>query len=460
MERRNFIRASILSSLIVPGFYAKGTSIEQETSGNFLKEPAQNIPVSGQYDVIVCGGGPAGVSAAISAARAGAKTALIEWKGCLGGVMTTGVLPWILDHSNKKGFMDELKRELSRSGGVGTVPIASHNYSFDAENMKLVLDQLCVNAGVDLQFHTQIVATVKKKNRISHIVTESKSGREAWEAKIFIDTTGDGDVAAKAGCGFDMGNEDSSVQPATLLGLIGGVNFEEIKDYVRWEKDAGQGSKKRLLGLIQQNGLNLSYKSPGIYPIYDDLFFIMSNHAYGVKCNDSRLITQATINTRKELNLTIQALKSLGGAWKNIRLLATGEQIGVREGRRIHGLYTVTKDDAVNGQRHPDGICQATFGFDVHTLNDPRKPNTGSRPSQTSGEKAKSYDIPARSLIAKDVNGLMMAGRNISGDFLAHSSYRVTGNAVAMGEAAGKIAAKAALDNILPQDVVKKEYGV
>lgn len=460
MKRRNFLHTSILGAMVLPNFFVKEANIENIVSGNFLKEPSRSISIKDQYDVIVCGGGPAGVAAAILAARTGAKTALIEWKGCLGGVMTTGILPWILDHSNKRGFMDELKQELARSGGVGTASIASHNYSFDAENMKLVLEQLCVNENIDLQLHTQVVAVVKKKNRITHIVTESKSGREAWCAKIFIDTTGDGDLAAKAGCGFDMGNEEGTSQPATLLGLINGVNLEEIKDYVRWKNDTGQASKKRLLNLIQQTGMDLSYKSPGIYPIYDDLFFIMANHVYGVNCNDSKKITQATISARKELNQVIQALKSHGGVWKNIRLLATGEQIGIREGRRIHGLYTVTKDDVMNGQKQPDGICQVTFGFDVHSLIDPRKQNTEGKRQGNPGAKAKPYDIPARSLIAKDVNGLMMAGRNISGDFLAHSSYRVTGNAIAMGEAAGKIAAMAAVNGILPQDIVKQKYGM
>jgi len=202
-----------------------------------------------------------------------------------------------------------------------------------------------------------------------------------------------------------------------------------------------------LLAEIQRAGADCSYSKPVIYAIRDDLFSMMTNHQYKVNPLDTGEITQATIMARQELHRQIDALRNLGGIWKDIRIVGTAGMIGIREGRRIHGLYTLTVDDLHNGARFSDAVCRATFSVDVHAL-DPSK-NKGI----DLGYRVKPYDIPLRSLISKDVKGLMMAGRCISGDFIAHSSYRVSGNAVAMGESAGEVAAKAALRKKLPQEV-------
>jgi hypothetical protein len=323
--------------------------------------------------------------------------------------------------------------------------------------MKLLLEEYCLDAGVDIRLHMRVVGTViNRKKRLTHIFTESKSGREAWTGKIFVDATGDGDLAALAGCKFDYGDPENNfvAQPFSLLAMIGGVQFCEIKSIVRWAEDTGSGSKKRLLSLIQSGGFDPSYQNPSIFPIRNDLFLLMANHEYGVNGTNTADVSKATFQARKEISQIIKALKKTGGAWKDIRLIATAEQIGIREGRRIHGLYTVTAQDIVEGRRHNDAVCQATFGIDVHSINKAHENATG----YNRGLKSQPYDIPLRALIAKDVNGLMMAGRCISGDFLAHSSYRVTGNSVPMGEAVGKVAAKAVLTNQLPQNVELSEW--
>jgi hypothetical protein len=141
-------------------------------------------------------------------------------------------------------------------------------------------------------------------------------------------------------------------------------------------------------------------------------------------------------------------LKKLGGIWKNLHLVNTAEQVGIREGRRIHGLYTVTTEDITGGARHADGICRVHFGIDVHST-DP----TQGKAIAKHNYKALPYDIPLRALIARDVNRLLLAGRCISGDFYAHASYRVTGNAVALGQGAGVAAALSARHQTLPQEL-------
>ncbi len=449
MKRRNFIQLGALSPLLsIPGINKYSQKLP---NGNSVWEPERNVQVMGEYEVVVSGAGPAGVCAAIESGRNGAKTLLIEAHGCLGGVWTSGLLTWILDQANKPGLMREIEDHLFTRKGVSKDINTGSILSFDAEIMKLLLEELCLEAGVDILFHTRVVASVKdNKNRLTHIVTESKSGREAWKGKVFVDSTGDGDLAALSGCGFDFGREgDNALQPFSMLVLVSGINFDEIREFSRWAGD--KGSKKRLLEEIKKGGFNPSYLNPGLYPIRKDLFMMMANHEYGYSPLNAAEVTKATLIARKEVNNIIDSLKSNGGLWKNIRLVATPEQIGTREGRRIHGLYTVSKEDLIKGSRFKDAVCRVTFGVDVHSVS--KQDEESNDISYNQRIRSKDYDIPLRSLIAKDVGGLMMAGRCISGDFIAHSSYRVTGNSVALGQAAGRVSAIAAKKNKLPQEV-------
>jgi len=453
MKRRSFLKSAGTAGVGLTFITRGATPSHSFSDSHSVTEPQRIIPVGGNYDVIVCGAGPAGVSAAVASARKGARTLLVEAHGCLGGIWTAGGLTWILDQAGKTGFMREIEAGLTSRGGANTEIDTGKVLSFDLEVMKLMLEELCVEAGVDILYHTRVVSSVKDGGkRLTHIITESKSGREAWSGKIFIDTTGDGDLAAVSGCGYDLGR-DGSMQPFSLLALVTGINFDEIREFSRWAGDsaAGSPSKMKFLDEIERGGSSPSYLKPALYPIRKDLFKMMANHEYGYSPVSASDVTKATIHARKEINSIINALRNNGGIWRNIRLLATAEQIGTREGRRIHGLYTVTKEDLINGSAFEDAVCRVTAGVDVHSLTRPADKN--SQQSYNQGVRSRGYDIPLRSLIAADVYGLMMAGRCISGDFLAHSSYRMTGNAVAMGEAAGRTAATAAKKNSLPQEI-------
>ncbi len=426
-----------------------------ELKGEWFAEAGREIPVVGDCDVLVCGSGPAGFAAALAAARSGARTTLLEVHGCVGGVWTAGLLSWILDGFNKPGIMAELLGRLEERKNGRRVKSA---WVYHPEPMKLLLEDMLQEAGVRIRLFTRVVGAVPDaKKRLAAVLTESKSGREVWTARTFIDATGDGDLAAQAGCRFDFGRPgDGVTQPMSLLSLIHGVRTDEIAPFVNHLAEArglGRG-KENLLAELRSAGIDPSYGGPSIFEIRDGLYALMANHQYKVSAIDADDVTRATLEARRENHAMIDALRKKGGPWKGLEILATGEQIGTREARRIHGRYSVSDDDLKNGARFEDGICRVTFGIDVHSTDPAQTKAIESKPF-----KSKHYDIPLRSLMAKDVDGLVLAGRCISGGFIAHSSYRVTGNSVAMGEAAGVVCAVAAREKVLPHEVPFEALG-
>ena len=447
LKRRSFLRAAFSGALVTPGAM-NAQQVEKAIAGQFHEE-ARDLPLVEDADVIVCGAGPAGIAAAITAARAGAKVRVFEWRGCLGGVWTAGLLGYLLDF-DKPGFNQELMHRLTeRNLRRGT---SKSSLEYDPEGMKLLLEEMFVEAGVKFQLHTRVSAAYREGQRLATIVTESKSGRQAWRAPVFIDTTGDGDLGALAGCSFEYGESDSCpCQPMSLNALLVCKDAALLKNCTHGEDSK---AKDNFLAEIGRTGHFPSYSKPTMWQIRDNLMLVMMNHQYAVPCFDAAKITEATVQARAEMHKIVNGLRKLGGPWEGLQIAATAEQIGVRDGRRIKGRYVVNKDDVIAGARYDDAVVRATFSVDIHALS---AENNKKAAYHNAGIKTKPYDIPLRALIAKDVDGLMMAGRNISGDFIAHASYRVTGNSVAMGEAAGVTAALAALSKRLPHEVEWKE---
>lgn len=395
-----------------------------------------------EADVIVCGGGPAGVAAAIASARKGAKTILIEQYGVLGGAMTSSLVGIILDYKNKSGIMKEIVDRLEKSDAQYSARV------YDAELMKVTLDQMCDEAGVGVRLYTRVTgAKVTKRlgKSIEYITTESTSGTEKWYAKIFIDATGNGDLGAYAGCGFDLGQAGTGkMQPMSLLCTVTGISKDSLlaHKFLSQSGLTSRQAKENLNKEFERAGVNCSYKLPTMFPVREDLFAVAMNQEYGYSSLNADEMTKATLEGRKEINNIVEKLRSLGGMWSELRIVNSASQIGVREGRRIHGMYTLTTEDITKGTKFDDAICRVTFNVDVHSL------DSGQSGYSTSEVKSKPYDIPLRCLIAKDVNNMMMAGRCISGDFYAHASYRVIGDSVTIGEAAGMVAAEAVIKGI------------
>lgn len=446
--RRQFLRTAFSGALVAPTTL-KAVGVEKAAAGRFHEE-ARDLPLVEDADVIVCGAGPAGVAAAIMAARAGAKVRVFEWRGCLGGVWTAGLLGYLLDF-DKPGFNQELLKRLDeRDMRRGT---STKSICYEPEGMKLLLEEMFVEAGVKFQLHTRVSAAYREGRRLATIVTESKSGREAWRAPVFIDTTGDGDLGALAGCRFEYGEAQACpCQPMSLNALLVCKDAEALAAFIhKSDPSKADGiAKDAFKAEIERAGHFPSYAKPTLWQVRDDLLLVMMNHQYGVPCFDAAKITEATVQARAELHKIVNSLRQLGGVWQGLQIAATAEQIGVRDGRRIVGRYRVDKNDLVTGARYDDAVVRPTFPVDIHALS---KEANRTAAYSNAGVKVRPYDVPLRALIAQDVDGLMMAGRNISGDFIAHASYRVTGNSVAMGEAAGVTAALAALSKRLPHEV-------
>lgn len=408
-------------------------------------------------DIIVCGGGPAGFAAALTAARSGARVQLIERSGALGGTWTLGILSTVSDMRRKTQLIQELGSRLEAIIGAplrydqsGIIPAVEYGFSISPEWVKLSMESMCREAGVNIRLYSTVTEVRREGNLIRSVVTESKSGREEWVAPIFVDATGDGDLAAAAGCAFEQGNpENGRSQPLTMHVLVTGLNEDDVRPYIRWGRSpADKGKRLDFAEVLNAAGAIISYGQPTIHQLGEGLFILGINHEYEPDSLNADALTEATLRGRAECLNAVAALRKYGGIWANIEAAVTSSFIGVREGRRIRGRYVVSRDDLLKGRRHADSICRVTFPVDIHSTDPEQDKGYGD-----AGVQMHPYDIPLRALIAADVDNLILAGRCISGDFYAHASYRVVGNAIAMGEAAGILAHKSVIRTCPPASV-------
>ena len=465
-------RRGFFGTAMAAGAAAAGGRAVADGGNRAFSEPARALPVDDWADVIVAGGGPAGVAAAVAAARFGAKVRLLELQGCLGGVWTAGLLTYIFDFNKSETGWEIIRRldaygarVVDRPGEEGMRHYKrglDTDWVYEPEYMKAVCEDMCAEAGVRVTLQCPVTAAYRDASgrNVETVVTESKNGRQAWRAKTFVDCTGDGDLGARAGCGFDMGfGPEGWGQPATLNALVvvddgdavarGGFVSNEPAMWTRLDNpETGKPASHHIVAShklkaeLRRAGLEPSYGDPTLFRFHRNLFCFMANHEYKLRVDDAQGVSDATLRARKEVLALAAGLARLGGPWKGFRVAATAEQIGQRDARRLHGRYTVTRDDVTAGATFPDAVTTSYFGIDIHGLD--KKANDVRAAGQSFGVKFRPFQIPLRACRAKDVDNLYMAGRCISGDFYAHASYRVTGSAVAIGEAVGKAAARQA----------------
>ena len=400
------------------------------------QEPAREVPVINETEVLVCGGGPAGFAAALGAARAGAKTMLIEVTSCIGGQATSGLM------SHWSGGTDgPVTDELWKRAEAALYPgedIYTLNVINHVKTQKIMLDML-IEAGVEIQLYTFICDTIVENGKIKGVITESKSGREAIMSEIVIDCTGDGDVAYKAGAEFVKGREkDGRMQPVTLVFKIGGVDFDNAVFPGRFESNFEiPGGRIQDLGkkhIKFPAGHVLLYKSS----IRGYVVVNMTN-LIDIDGTDVRDLTRAEIVCREQIEDIMDFLRKMVPGYKSAYLIDVASQMGVRETRHFIGEYTITAEDIVEARIFDDWIATRNyFNFDIHSLDGPGLDKDG---AQKEFKSKGQYTIPYTCCVPEKIDGLLLAGRNISGTHKAHSNYRVMPICANIGFGTGAAAA-------------------
>ncbi len=411
-----------------------------------IVEERREIPVWEQVDVLVVGSGPAGVSAAVCAAREGVSVMLLEQTGNVGGIATEGLMShWT--GNTEGGFYDEI---LERSADAGRDD-AQMRKVINPERLKTVLLEMLEEAGVKLLLYTFACATVMEGNKIKGVIVENKTGRGAVLGKVVVDASGDGDIAARAGAPYYIGREtDGKMQPATIMFKVAGVDVERGVFPGGFEEHlaipAGDIQKLGEEHLPSPAGHVLLYRStlPGIVTCN------MTNctDIDGTKAED---LTRATVVCRKQMESIVHFLREYVPGFENCYLISSASLVGIRETRHFKGEAVITREDILEARVFDDWVvAKAHFNFDVHNMTGNGLDETG---VQKNFQQKKGYTIPYGCFVPLEVDNLYLAGRNISGTHMAHSNFRVMPICANMGQAVGVAAAICVKEGTTPREL-------
>jgi len=405
-----------------------------------VTEPSREVEVAGDYDVIVCGGGPAGLIAAVAAARNGAKTLLIERYGFVGGMSTSALVTPISEfrHFGKQhigGIPFELLRKAADLGGAN-VELESGNYPVNDEIMKLAAQRLLLESGVTLLYHSWFSDCVMDGERVTHVIVQNKAGRVAYGAKVFVDCTGDADLVRAAGLPTVKGDV---LQPATLWFQLGGVDTDALNhlfgDAVEGMLPVSEEIRGRLLELNEQGEIPI-FGGPWINKFFRDGMVSINVLREATDASDPEWFTRTECSLRENLQLLIDVLRREFPAFRDCWLAKSGIQTGVRESYHIVGLYKLCRDDILVPKAFPDTIAKGAHVIDIHS-SDSNEQDGLVVPRQE-------YNVPFRCLVPKGSVNLVTAGRCLSADGPGFGSVRVMATCMAMGQGAGTAAALSA----------------
>lgn len=403
-------------------------------------EQTRRIPVIGEYDTVVCGGGPAGFVAAISAARCGQRTALIERFSFLGGMATASyVVPisgfFLRQKQAVGGIAWEFVERLREQGGA-LVEYPRGNVSIDPEGYKIVADEMVRESGVTLYTDSVVADVVKDGKSLTHIIIESKSGAEAIAGKCFIDATGDGDVFFRAGA--EMLPAPDSLQPVSLCFVLSGVDSttDLLKDYIHHDGKVVKSSSPRVIReyLLEEMEAGRAPKFGG--PWFNTL---VKGDALAVNitraeadATDREQMTEIEARLRKDMYALVERLRAKYPEFANATVTVSGFSVGVRETRRIRGVYTLTLDDVIAGREFECPVAHCAHPMDIHSAKDA---------AQTLTRLPDRVFVPFEATVADAVDNLIAAGRCVSAEKEPYASLRVQATAMSIGEGAGLAAA-------------------
>lgn len=407
-----------------------------------------------KYDVIVVGGGLTGVAAAVSAAREGANVLLVEQSGCLGGAMSVNLVYPFMKYWTKIPETGQIKR---LSDGIFTemrkrqeqyIPPLS-NTRFNPDSFMLVLDDMCLEAGVQVLFHATLCGANVEGREVQSILLATKAGLMEASAESYIDATGDGDLMAFAGCDFQLGREtDGLCQPMTTIFRMSGVDVEGYK-----------ADRPRLQALYKQHKEEGKIQNPRedilvFFGLGEGIVHFNTTRIVKLDPTDPFDVSRAEMKARKQIFEMYRFLKENCPAFANAAICSTAVSIGVRESRKLKGEHILTTGDLKSCTRFEDSIALGNYDIDIHNPE-------GAGTSHYYFADGDYYTIPYRSMVPKELNNLLVAGRCISATHEAQASVRIMPICATLGQAAGTAAAVAKRSGTNVHDVdVKKVQAV
>jgi hypothetical protein len=438
-----------------------------------ITEPEKKIPVSMEVDVIVAGGGVAGLAAAIASARNGANTVLIERQNALGGLGSMGLVAvWYFPYSCYKGILKELADKLREMEAISVIPVGM---TYEPEAFKQIAFDMCEESKVKVLLYSWIAAPIMEGNKIKGVIIENVAGRQAILADVVVDCTGDLCVAAAAGAFYSKGREtDKKLRYVTVMARIGNVDIYKLKTYVNEHPEeigvypfnvldtnnkaiSLSGFSRVFAEFIERSELDPSVAYARFEgPLFLPNSTILSNTSriYGIDSTLPEDVTRAEILGRKQISQYLTVLKKNVPGFESAMIVGTSSTLGIRRTRRLIGEYVYTENDF--SREFDDSILRFSIlyrsGLDIHDPDSPIQDMTEELKSPSRKEKY-TINLPFRCLLSKTVDGLLTAGRSVS---TSHIVDFYTGNMVpciGTGQAAGTAAAICSKNGILPREL-------